>query len=107
MASLFDACDELTDENFADDEPEDFDPPRRLEIFGRLFGRNGRSAVYTNIEDADDDRIFEIDPETGELVQWPDCDGRRTRAPSSGRSRGATRAAFGRVVRFHFLFGNR
>jgi hypothetical protein len=29
---------------------------------------------YTNIEDPDDDRIFEIDPKTGELTQRPDSD---------------------------------
>ena len=79
MASLFDTCDdELTDE-------EEFDLveqfvrdamdalPDRIEIHGRLFMRDG-GGLYTNIEDADDDRIFEIDQETGELCQWPDGD---------------------------------
>ena len=70
--------DELTDE-------EEFDlveqfvrdaldePPDRVLIHGQLFMRSGEEAIYTNIEDPDDDRVFEIDPETGELRQWPDC----------------------------------
>ncbi|MFL5343016.1 MAG: hypothetical protein ACJ8F7_23025 [Gemmataceae bacterium] len=66
-------------DDFADDDPDDFDdeaedePPARIEIHGRLFMRSG-GGLYTNIEDADDDRIFEFDPETGELTQWPDHD---------------------------------
>src|SRR5260370_15165864 len=35
-------------------------PPDRIEIHGRLFMRDG-AGLYTNIEDADDDRIFEYD----------------------------------------------
>jgi hypothetical protein len=42
-------------------------------IHGQRFRRDGLGC-YTNIEDADDDRIFECDPETGELTQRPDCD---------------------------------
>jgi hypothetical protein len=80
MAGLFDTFDdELTDE-------EEFDLveqlirdamdalPDRIEIDGRLFMRSGEPPIYTNIEDPDDYRIFEIDPETGDLCQWPDSD---------------------------------
>src|SRR5260370_15847714 len=99
MANLFESADELTacarrhesaptlsdrmespppaDEDYLPDDDEDDEAeklPQRVLIHGRLFMRNGRTAVYTNIEDADDDRIFEYDPETGELRQWPDCD---------------------------------
>jgi hypothetical protein len=49
-------------------------PPDRVLINGQLFMWSGDEAIYTNIEDPDDDRIFEIDPETGELCQWPDGD---------------------------------
>jgi hypothetical protein len=77
MTSLFDNADELTDEEerdlfeeFLRDALEEI--PDRILINGQLFRRSG--GIYTNIEDADDDRIFEIDPETGELFQWPDCD---------------------------------
>jgi hypothetical protein len=49
------------------------DLPARLLIHGQLFMRDG-GGLYTNIEDADDDRIFEIDAETGQLCQWPDGD---------------------------------
>ncbi len=84
MANLFDLIDdspnppELTDEEEFD-LVEQFNRdamnelPDRIEIHGRLFMRDG-GGLYTNIEDADDDRIFEFDPETGELCQWPDCD---------------------------------
>jgi len=41
-------------------------------IHGRQFMRDGMGC-YTNI-DAADDRIFEIDPETGEMTQQPLCD---------------------------------
>jgi hypothetical protein len=78
MASLFDEPDELTDdeerdlfEQFVRDSVRDF--PRRMEIKGRMFQRDAYG-LYTNLEDPDDDRIFELDPETGELFQWPDCD---------------------------------
>jgi hypothetical protein len=77
MANLFDNTDELTDdeerdlfEEFLRDALEEF--PDQILINGQLFRRSG--GIYTNVEDADDDRIFEIDPETGELFQWPDCD---------------------------------
>jgi hypothetical protein len=42
-------------------------------IHGRQFMRDGM-VCYTNIDAADDDRIFEIDPETGEMTQQPLCD---------------------------------
>jgi len=82
MAGLFDAYDDADELSDADD----LDScarlirdalealPDRMEIHGRLFGRNGRNAFYTNIYDADDNRVFEIDLETGQLWQWPDCD---------------------------------
>jgi len=76
--TLFDDFDE-PDAEADDDFAEDFDDeaieelPDRIEIGGRLFMRDG-GGLYTNIEDADDDRIFEFDPETGELCQWADCD---------------------------------
>ena len=60
--------DELADDEYADE------PPDRIEINDQLFMRSGAEPIYTNIEDPDDDRIFEIDPETGELCQWPDGD---------------------------------
>ena len=79
MASLFDTFDdELTDaeefdlvEQFVREAMDAL--PERIEIHGRLFMLDG-GGLYTNIEDADDDRIFEFDPETGELCQWPEGD---------------------------------
>jgi hypothetical protein len=52
---------------------EEFEGEFEVTINGQRFRRDGLGC-YTNIEDADDDRIFEIDPETGELTQRPDCD---------------------------------
>jgi len=78
MASLFDAYDDADDDALDSHERLIRDAlealPDRMEIHGRLFGRNGRNAFYTNIYDADDNRVFEIDLETGQLWQWPDCD---------------------------------
>jgi hypothetical protein len=78
MASVFDDLDDLTDdeerdlfEEFLRDALEEF--PDRILINGQLFRRSG-GGMFTTVEDPDDDRIFEIDPETGELFQWPDCD---------------------------------
>jgi hypothetical protein len=59
--------------NAADGDDEAADPPARVDIYGQLFMRDG-AGIYTNIEDAADDRIFEYDPETGEFRQWPDAD---------------------------------
>ena len=79
MASLFDGFDDAYDDADELDSCEQLIRdalealPDRIELHGRLFMRDG-GGLYTNIEDADDDRIFEIDPETGQLCQWPDCD---------------------------------
>jgi hypothetical protein len=68
--------DEPTDDEglgSADDDDEVDEPPARVEIHGQLFMRDG-IGNYTNIEDADDGRMFEYDPETREFRQLPDAD---------------------------------